>query len=587
VTWGAPRGRIGESKMAMTRIEPFRLWCLSTAVLAMFAASACRAAPVAGPPASAVMRFGAFLAGRHAQEEREYADAAGWFAQALRADPGSPELLSRTFLMEAYEGRFETALPLAVKALRLDPTDGVANLVLLIDRVKAGDKAAALARAEALPADGLYRYAGPPALAWMRMAKGDLAGAVAALQGLDKFDGLAPLKYFQLGLIYDFAGQPAKAEENFKKTVEETGQINWRVTDALANFYERHGRADEAAAVYRRFINENSGSELAESVTGGKPGGRPRPLIGSAEEGLAEAFFDLASVVNRPETVDLALFYDRCALALRPQLALAQLLLSDILAGDDKPQDSLAVLRQIAPNSRYSWSARLRIAADLDTLGHTDEAISMLEEMAAKEPKRATADMQLGDVLREKKRYLEAADAYNEAIGRLKAAGMPERWSLYYSRGIAFERAGQWQKAEADLLLALKLKPDQPLVLNYLGYSWIDRGEHLHRGLQMIEKAVDLRPEDGYIVDSLGWAHYRLGDYRTAVEYLEKAVELVPDDPTINDHLGDAYWQTGRLIEARYQWRRALQFGPEKEDIKPIEAKLVRGVPPPTRANGG
>jgi Flp pilus assembly protein TadD len=195
--------------------------------------------------------------------------------------------------------------------------------------------------------------------------------------------------------------------------------------------------------------------------------------------------------------------------------------------------------------------------------------------------------MQLGDLLREKKRFIEAADAYSEAIRRLRAAGAPERWSLFYSRGISLERAGQWERAEADLLHALKLKPDQPLVLNYLGYSWIDRGAHLHRGLQMIEKAVDLRPEDGYIVDSLGWAHYRLGDYHSAVQYLEKAVELVPNDPTINDHLGDAYWQTGRLIEARYQWRRALQFGPEKDEVKPIESKLVRGVPPPARANGG
>jgi tetratricopeptide (TPR) repeat protein len=573
--------------MAMTRIEPSRLWCLPAALLAVVAAAgACRALPAAEPPAAA-MRFGAFLAGRHAQEEREYADAAAWFARALRADPDSPELLSRTFLMEAYEGRFEKARPLALKELRLDATDSVADLVLLIDRVKVGDKAGALARAEALPADGLYRYAGPPAVAWMRLATGDLAGAVTALQGLNRFDSLAPLKFFQLGLLYDFAGQPAKAEENFKKTVEETGQINWRVTDAMANFYGRHGRPDEAAATYRRFIKENAGSELAESVLGGVSAAPPHPMTGTTEDGLAEAFFDLASVVNRPETVDLALFYDRCALALRPQLAVAQLLLSDILAGNDKPQESLAVLRQIPANSRYSWSAQLRIAADLDTLGQTDEAIAMLQHMAAKEPARAAAEMQLGDLLREKKRFVEATDAYSEAIRRLRAAGTAERWSLFYSRGISFERAGQWPKAEADLLRALSLKPDQPLVLNYLGYSWIDRGAHLHRGLQMIEKAVDLRPEDGYIVDSLGWAHYRLGDYRSAVEYLQKAVELVPDDPTINDHLGDAYWQTGRLIEARYQWRRALQFGPDKENVKPIEAKLVRGMPPSTRANGG
>ena len=165
---------------------------------------------------------------------------------------------------------------------------------------------------------------------------------------------------------------------------------------------------------------------------------------------------------------------------------------------------------------------------------------------------------------------------------------MPERWSLYYSRGIALERSGQWKRAEADLEHALELKPDQPLVLNYLGYSWIDRGENLDRGLKMIQKAVELRPEDGYIVDSLGWVHYRLGDYSSAVQYLEKAIELVPEDPTINHHLGDTYWQSGRPVEARYQWKRALQFGPQDEEIKPIQAKLDGGtVPTAGAAHGG
>jgi tetratricopeptide (TPR) repeat protein len=417
------------------------------------------------------------------------------------------------------------------------------------------------------------------------MATGDLTGAAAALQELDKFNGFAPLKYFQLGLLYDFAGQAEAAEDNFRKTLEVTGQLNWRLTDAMANFYERHGRPDKAEEIYRRFIKESSGSELAESALADKHLATA-PTVGSALQGLAEALFDLASVVNRPESIDLALLYDRCALYLRPDLTVAQLLLSDIMSAQDKPEASLAALQEVPAGSPYSWSARLRAAANLEMLDRGDEAIAQLKEMAAAAPNQAGADMQLGDLLRSKKRYLEAIDAYDEAIRRLEAAGLPERWTLYYSRGIARERAGQWKRAEGDLERALALKPDQPLVLNYLGYSWIDRGQNLHRGLKMIEKAVELRPEDGYIVDSLGWAHYRLGDYGSAVQYLEKALELVPEDPTINDHLGDAYWQSGRPTEARYQWRRALQFGPDQDEVKPIEAKLD-GTPPPTRAGGG
>src|SRR6266436_3852168 len=531
--------------------------------------------------------FGAYLAGRHAQERRDYAAAAAWFEDALKSDPESPELITRTFLMEASEGRFDRARALAEKELRLDPTDAVGQLILLIDRVKAGDKAGALGRAETLPADGLHRFLGPLARAWTRMGMGDLAGADAALRQLERFNGLAPLEFYQLGLLYDFAGDPDTAEDNFRKTLDATGQLNWRLTDAIANFYERHGRADKAEALYQRFIRENAGSELAESVLARKPTEPPAPLVRTTEGGLAEALFDLASVVNQPETIDLALLYARSALELRPDMPLTELLLADVLSAQNKPEASLAVLAEIAPSSPYSWSARLRIAANLEMLNRTDEAITQLKEMSAEAPRRAGAAMQLGDLLRAKKRFTEAVEAYDEAMRRLSAAGIPERWSLFYSRGIALERSGQWKPSEADLLHALELKPDQPLVLNYLGYSWIDRGENLDRGLKMIEKAVELRPEDGYIVDSLGWAHYRLGDYSSAVQYLEKAIELVPQDPTINDHLGDAYWQSGRLSEARFQWRRALQFGPEANEIKPIEAKLDGGRVPPARAGGG
>jgi tetratricopeptide (TPR) repeat protein len=570
-------------------IDIWRSWVSVSILLASLAAaaSAVAAPSVEKREPSSETPFGAYLAGRHAQHMRDYQAAASWFEDALRADPESPELITRTFLMEASEGRFERARTLAESELKLDATDAVAELVLLMDRVQAGDKPGALARAEALPAEGVHRFVGPLARAWTRMAMGDLAGADAALQEFDKFNGFAPLKYYQLGLVYDFAGRADLAEENFKKTLEATGQLNWRLTDAMANFYQRHGRADEAQALYQRFVKDNAGSELAESALTSKPAEPPPVLIGSPEGGFAEALFDLASVVNQPETLDLALLYARCAVALRPHLILGQLLLSDVLSAQSKPELSLEVLAEIPQSSPYGWSARLRVAANLEMLDRTDEAIAQMKAMAAEAPLRAGADMQLGDLLRGKKRFTEAVDAYDEAIQRFQAAGMPERWSLFYSRGIALERSGQWKRAEDDLERALELKPDQPLVLNYLGYSWIDRGENLERGLKMIEKAVELRPEDGYIVDSLGWAHYRLGDYSSAVQYLEKAIELVPEDPTINDHLGDAYWQNGRPIEARYQWRRALQFGPQEDEIKPIQAKLDGGTVPSTGARGG
>jgi tetratricopeptide (TPR) repeat protein len=556
-------------------------------VASLAAPSALRAAPSVGPGKPAQLTFGAYLAGLYAQETRDYAAAASFYSRALEADPGAPELLGRAFLMDVADGRFAEATALAPRELRLDPQDAVAQLVLAIDRLKKGDKAGALSDAERMPLGGIHRFARPLVLAWMRVAVGDLPGAEAALDELDNFNGFAPLKFFQLGLVYDFMGHPNKALADFNKTLSLSSRTNWRLTDAIANFYLRHGEKKKADDLYKRFVKENPGSELAESVLHMRPSGPPRPIVDSAASGLAEALFDLASVLNQPETIDLALVYDRFALQLRPDYPLGQLLLADILSAEDRPAASLRILEAIPKNSPYSWSAQLRAAADLDALGRTDEATAKLKAMAAAEPKWAGASIQLGDILREKKDFADAAAAYRDAIARLQAAGMPERWSLYYSLGIALDRSNHWKQAEAALEHAIALKPDQPLVLNYLGYSWIDRGVKLHEGLAMIKKAVKLRPEDGYIIDSLGWAHYRLGQYKEAVKYLEKAVELVPDDPTINDHLGDAYWKAGRPIEARFQWRQALEFGPHKDKIKPIEAKLERGLGAPGHAGGG
>ncbi len=537
--------------------------------------------------AAPIHLFGEYLAGRHAQQLRDFTVAAARYENAIAADPDAPELISRTFLMEVCVGHFDRARALAQKALKLDPGDAIAELVLVVDRLKAGDAAGALKHASLLPTDGVHRFIGPFALAWTRRATGDLAGADTALQGLDKFNGFQPLKAFQLGLLYDYAGKPDKAQQYFDKALGANDQLNWRLTDAIANFYERHGRGTEAKALYQRFVQQNSGSDLALSVIALRPSGPPQPTIRSPADGLAEALFDLASVLNQAETIDLALLYDRFALAMRPQFPLAQLLLADILSAQNKPEQSLSVLSEIPAGSPYSWSARLRGAVNLDTLERSDEAIAQLKAMVAENARLIGAQVELGDIFRSKKRFGEAVTAYDEAIRRAAATGLPERWALFYDRGVALERSGQWNRAEADLLHALEMKPDQPLVLNYLGYSWIDRGENLERGLKMIEKAVELRPEDGYIVDSLGWAHYRIGDYAGAVQYLEKATELVPEDPTINDHLGDAYWQTGRLVEARYQWRRALQFGPQESEVKPIEAKLERGLDLPAATPRG
>jgi Flp pilus assembly protein TadD len=275
--------------------------------------------------------------------------------------------------------------------------------------------------------------------------------------------------------------------------------------------------------------------------------------------------------------MDASLIYARLALELEPDFSLAQLLAGEIRDDQGRTADALALYNAVGPQSPLYWSARLRAALALDQLDKTDEAEAMLKTLATQRPNSIEPLVELGDVYRGHEKYEDAATAYDQAIARQKS-GDANSWRLYYDRGVSLERSGRWPLAEADLKHALELAPQEPLVLNYLGYSWIDKGENLSDALKMIERAVELRPNDGYIVDSLGWAYYRLGDLAKATQYLERAIELMPEDPTINDHLGDVYWKVGRKLEARFQWTHARDLKPDPDELEKIEQKLKVGL---------
>jgi tetratricopeptide (TPR) repeat protein len=260
---------------------------------------------------------------------------------------------------------------------------------------------------------------------------------------------------------------------------------------------------------------------------------------------------------------------------------MALLSLGDLYEDLKKPDLAIRAYERIPASSPLARNAQIQMAVDLDALDRTDEAKRLLENVVAEHPKDTEAIIELGNIQRARKDFAACADTYGKAIDTVPN---PEKsnWVMFYFRGICYERSHQWPAAEADMKKALTLYPDQPLVLNYLGYSWVDQGVHMDEGMDMIRRAVEQRPDDGYIVDSLGWANYRTGNYDEAVKNLERAVELKPEDPTINDHLGDAYWRVGRTLEAHFQWSHAKDLNPEPEDLPKIEAKLKDGLPPDT-----
>ena len=523
---------------------------------------------------------GAYLAGRYASKMHDADYAAEFFARALDEDPGNPVLIERAFLLDLSAGNFTRAEELATQIAASNPRHRVAQLLLGVKAEREGRWAAArdfLANTAYTPVGELSASL---LTAWSYAAEGKYDDAEKALKLLDQSSSLTNFRLFHKSLIADLLGRTADADTYFRQTYAAAG-TSLRVVQAYGNYLERSGRTDEAIKVYSTFVEKTQRNPLiVAALEAARKGIKPAPFVADATAGVGEVLFGIASALSDEQSVDISQIYDQLALWVRPDYPVAQMLLGEIyedMKRFDKAVDAFRTLPQASP---LTPAAELRIANDLDDLGRTDEAISGLDALIAREPDNYDALYTRGNILRGHERWKEAADSYTRALERLKTPNK-QQWTLYYFRGISYERSGDWPKAEADFKTALKMQPDQPAVLNYLGYSWIEKRQNLGEALAMVKKAVDLRPNDGYIVDSLGWAYFHLGDFEQAAKYLERAVQLRPEDPTINDHLGDAYWRVGRKLEAKFQWAHARDSKPDPADLKVILKKLSDGLQPP------
>ena len=531
--------------------------------------------------------LGSFLAGQLARRDNDMDAAARYFSRALAEDPDNLDLLRQAFLAINAEGREAEAMAIARRMVDVRPKDSIGGVALMVDAIKRGDTAAARSRLEALPKDGYNTLLVPLLQAWLEVADGDTPGAIAILDKLAESEGFAVFRQYHSALVHDIAGDADEADAAYGFIVASESGGSYRSVAGYGSYLERAGRIDEARELYGTYLETNPSVIWFEaSIARLETGVRPPRTVRNARDGAAEVLFGIASALYQENALDAAMLYARFASYLRPGFDAVNLLIGDIFEVQGRPEESITAYRAVRPDSPLSWSVRLRIATNLDALDRTDEAVAHLREMADERPDRYDALLALGNLLRSKERWTDAVAAYDEGLARI-GDREPRHWRSLYARGIALERSRQWPRAEKDFLDALDLAPDQPSVLNYLGYSWVDQGINLDEALDFIERAVELRPEDGYIIDSLGWALYRLGEFEGATRQLERAVERRPDDPTINDHLGDAYWRVGRYVEARYQWRRALVLKPTEEGaVAIIEAKLRDGLSPLAVADG-
>jgi len=550
----------------------------------------------AAPAMAAEVNSGAYLAGRHAAAEFDFSRASQFFAAALARDPKNPVLLEFANSSYVNLGDIGRAAAISRQMLQVGVESQVANIVLLGEAAKLGKWDNALSDLDAGQSvgplfDGLFR-------GWARVGAGDLQEALDEFDQVSKTEGVRAFGQYHRALALAATGDFAAADTVF---ADPDLRLSRRGLMARAQVLSQLGRQADAVNMLRDVFGADVDKALDDLITAlGAGKVVPFDVAPDATAGVAEVFFTIANALIGESNKAYTLVYSRMAEYLRPDHIEAILLSASLLEDLERYDLAIENYARIPRDNAASDAAQLGRAEALRKSGKIDAAIEAIEQLAQARPDLPLVHVTLGDTLRELDRFEEASKAYDRAVALLGEPAQGQ-WIIYFARGITFERTDRWPEAEADFRKALELQPDQPQVLNYLGYSYVEKHQNLDEALDMIQRAVAARPDSGYITDSLGWVFYRLGRYAEAVAPMERAVELMPVDPVINDHLGDVYWAVGRKLEAQFQWKRALSFiDPNDMDGEADPVRIKRklevgldvvldeeGMPPLTVANGG
>jgi tetratricopeptide (TPR) repeat protein len=538
------------------------------------------------PPVLINSLAGAFLAARVAETDSDFSNAIDFYTRALAFDPRNNSLKQNLMVALISAGEFDRALVYADDLKEVPEVERFSRVALAIDAFRKKDFTDAEFKLRLSLESDLDRLITTLMTAWAQYGAGDAAEAIKkaeTLQGPSWFDIFTA---YHAALIAESAGDNAAAVEQYEKIVANPATATaapetfLRAIESYAGHLARGGDAGAAIDMINKVEEVHLGrldmTELRQRLEAGETG---EPLVGTAQQGAAEVLLNVGTALNRGGGESFVRLYLRMALALRPDSVPALMQLASLAEQTNRSEEAVAFYEQVPEDSPQKKLAELQLGLNLADLKRYDEAIEHLEGVLERAPDDRRAFLALGSVHSSRMDFRAAADVYDRAVAQIEN---PDRsdWNIFYQRGIAYERLKEWEKAEPNFFKALELYPDQPQVLNYLGYSWVDMNRNLERGLELIRKAVELRPSDGYIVDSLGWAYYRLGRYEEAVTELERAVSLMPDDPILNDHLGDGYWRVGRRLEATFQWSHARDLDPEPDLLAEVLKKLSDGLPP-------
>ncbi len=507
--------------------------------------------------------------------EKAYADYSG----ALELQPDELELLDRAFTSAVAAGKIDEASALATRILAHNKSYPIAHLVLGVQALKSNNYAVAQAHIRQSAKGAVTDLVATLLSAWTSEAGGESKTAIATIDRLNGAPGYATFKDFHAGLILELSGKDKDAGERFARALKRDDSM-LRVTEAYAHWLSRNGDRDKAVAVYEAFDRKLAHHPLVkEGLRRLKSGDRLPPLVETAQDGAAEALYGIGAALTQRSSAELALTYIRLALYLQPDHALAQLALADAYDAVKAPQYAIDIYRRFPATSPFCRHVQIRMAIDLDAAGAPYDAIRLLRPIVADDPKNLDAIMALGNIERAHRNYADCIKTYSQGIELLPAGAGKAGSVWFYYRGVCEERSRQWPKAEIDLRKALELQPDEPDMLNYLGYWLIDQNLKTDEAVALIRRAVQQKPDDGYVVDSLGWADFRMGKLADAEKNLRRALELKPDDPIIRRHVGDLFWRLGRQAEARLEWAEAQHLNPEPDEAAEIERRLRDGLP--------
>jgi tetratricopeptide (TPR) repeat protein len=529
---------------------------------------------------------GAYLAARVAEVDNDLDSAIGYYKRALAFDPDNQSLQQSLMLSLIAQGRFEESLPYAEKLKAVPDVERFSRVALAVDAFRKKEFQSAHTLLKLSLESDLDRLITRIMSAWAEQGMGENTDAIATLQKLEGPEWYTLFASYHRALVADVAGMKKQADEAYTATIDNVAAGSaapetWlRAAESYAIFLSRQDEKDKALAVIDKAEEFASGRlpliALREKIEKGE---KVEPLIANPSDGASEILMNLSAALNRGGGESFVRLYLQYALALKPDSDTALLQLAGVAEQQERPEEAISFYERIPDTSPLKRVSELQLGLNLADLDRHDEAIQHLQALLDGDPDDMRAYLALGGVYASKEDYKSAAALYDKAVERLKEPTNAD-WNIFYQRGIAYERLKEWPKAEPNFHKALELFPDQPQVLNYLGYSWVDMNMKLEEGLEMIRKAVELRPSDGYIVDSLGWAYYRLGRFNEAVTELERAVSLKPDDPVLNDHLGDAYWRVGRKLEATFQWSHARDMKPDEAILADVQKKLKEGLGP-------